>query len=376
MNKKINRWAVSLMLLGAFEAMASGRLQNEDSKSLAEIQAAVLTTTGNLTSGNACIVSPGSVSGLATGQFIYDTTTPAHVPGGTTIAGLPGTCSAGQIQMSANAGGSGTGDTLTFGGQASQLLNATKIWDTVNSKQLSTTLGLEWLLNGTNLYYSGGNVGLGTTAPSDTLQIVGGLTLGGGSITGAPGTIYQNTGGGFEIQTITGTTNDFSLRTPSNTELMAVPTGTTNVRFNVGDNIIGADGSSDAAAGNLGEYIESIVTNVSFPATSTYGDCTSISLTKGDWDVTFMIQMQASAITGTTWNGGVSSTTGNSTTGLGAANLLPSPTLATAASGVGITIPNYRVKVSTTTTYFGKFQAVYTVGSPSANCRLSARRAR
>lgn len=120
-------------------AFAVGRIQNEDVKSLSDIKASVLTTTGNLSTGSACITSIGSTTGLATGQFIYDTTTPANIPAGTTIAGLPGTCSAGQVQMSAN-GTTATGDTITFGGQLSQLVNDLKIYDSTNQQQLSASI--------------------------------------------------------------------------------------------------------------------------------------------------------------------------------------------------------------------------------------------
>lgn len=140
----MKKWISFLLAVQLFavSAYAKGRIQNEDVKSLSDITAAVLTTTGNLTSSNACIASPGSTSGLATGLFIYDTTNSSFVPSGTTVAGLPGTCSAGQIQMSANATNSSTGDALTFGGQSSQLINDTKIWLTgvTPNQQLSTAL--------------------------------------------------------------------------------------------------------------------------------------------------------------------------------------------------------------------------------------------
>lgn len=72
------------------------------------------TTTGNLTSGSACIASPGSLTGIVVGAPIIDTTG-ARVPANTTVAGIPGTCTAGQVQMSANASGTATGDTFIFG---------------------------------------------------------------------------------------------------------------------------------------------------------------------------------------------------------------------------------------------------------------------
>lgn len=116
-----------------------GLIQNSNVASQAQIQASVLTTTGNLSSGGACIASPASIAGLVSGLYIYDSTTPTNVPSGTTIVGIATSpCTSGQIKMSANAAGTATGDTLTFGGTAAQLINDTKIWLTANS--LNTTL--------------------------------------------------------------------------------------------------------------------------------------------------------------------------------------------------------------------------------------------
>lgn len=139
--KKINL-LIAIAILTTSTAFAKGKIQNEDVKSLSDIQSATLTITGNLTISNACITSPSSTTNLGVGQFIYDTTTPARISSGTTIAGLPGTCSAGQIQMSTTAVSSATGDTITFGGQMSQLINDTKVYVTANSinQQLSSAI--------------------------------------------------------------------------------------------------------------------------------------------------------------------------------------------------------------------------------------------
>lgn len=136
--KKIARLAVLL----SFSAFARGRIQNEDVKSLVEIQSGAQATTGTLTSGSACISLVGTTVNIAVGQFIYDQTTSGNVLSGTTVAGLPGTCAAGQIKMSVNAAGNGSGDTLGFGGQMSQLTNDTKIYITANglNEQLSTAI--------------------------------------------------------------------------------------------------------------------------------------------------------------------------------------------------------------------------------------------
>jgi hypothetical protein len=147
-------------------ASAKGRLQNEDFKSLSDLTSAVLTTTGSLTNSNACISSIGSTTGLAVGHFIYDSTNPTYIPSGTTIAGLPGICSAGQVQMSASATHAATGDIVTFGGQASQLLNSAKIYleNAAIMEQFSSAISDGLLFKAASILTTKGDLlGFGTT---------------------------------------------------------------------------------------------------------------------------------------------------------------------------------------------------------------------
>lgn len=159
---------VSLFLLIATVsfAIAKGSIQNEDVKSVSDIKSSVLTTTGNLSTITACISSIGSTTGLVSGLFIYDSTTPSNISAATTVVAVPGTCPAGQVQMSANAAGNGTGDTLTFGGQPSQAINDTKIWVTANSlnKLLSAAISDGDFGNGGQFY---GAIKWATTALCD-----------------------------------------------------------------------------------------------------------------------------------------------------------------------------------------------------------------
>src|SRR6185312_13314003 len=142
----MKRIILSLLTFMALNAAAVGRLQNEDFKTLSQLTSSSATLTGNLTSGSPCIASPvfssGALVNLGIGQFVYDTTTSANIPVGTTINALPGACAVGQIRMSANATATVTGDTITFGGQASSLLNDTKIYVTANNinDQLSNAI--------------------------------------------------------------------------------------------------------------------------------------------------------------------------------------------------------------------------------------------
>lgn len=163
-------------------AFARGRIQNEDVKSKADITSSAATITGNLTMSSACISSPSSTANIAVGQYVYDTTTSAHIPSGTTVAGLPGTCSSGQIQMSASAAGAGTGETITFGGSVAQLINDSKIYVTAS--------GINMLLSDA---ISGGQIGGSGSSPSITVYTSGSGTY---NATGAHWLKIRMAGGG------------------------------------------------------------------------------------------------------------------------------------------------------------------------------------
>lgn len=68
-----------------------------------------ISITANTTNLSACLTSPSSTLYLAVGARVEGT----NITSGTTIAGIPGTCSAGQIQMSANATGTTSSVTVT-----------------------------------------------------------------------------------------------------------------------------------------------------------------------------------------------------------------------------------------------------------------------
>jgi hypothetical protein len=143
--------------------------------------------------------------------------------------------------------------------------------------------------------------------------------------------------------------------------------------------ITGATTNDSAAAGKVGEYIESVVGSTSFAASGNYGDLTSISLTAGDWDVT---AIGAASNSGTTWsqvNIGISVNGGNSGTGLvnGSSQVfMLFANSSTAITDFTLTVPVYRISLSTTTTIFSKMLAVYTGGTAKLMGRLSARRMR
>lgn len=254
MNKMIKIFIAGLLISTSGMAALKGQIQNENVKSLADIQSSVLTTTGNLSSGSPCIASPASVVGLAVGQFAYDTTTPSNIPAGTTISGLPGSCSSGQIKLSANAAGNGSGDTLTFGGQMSQLINDTKIYVSAGglNEQLSTYIAsvIGATPPTTQRFLSGSGTYTLPTSPSPKylrVTLIGGGSGGQGE-DGAthPGAAGANSTFGTSLLTAGGA--------PANSSSGPVAGGANTIAGGpvVIQNIAGGSGSSYTAITNAG----------------------------------------------------------------------------------------------------------------------------
>ena len=71
-------------------------------------------TTGSGLTSSLCLTSVGSLTGIQVGAVIADTTNATYITAGTKVAALPGSCSTGQIQMTADAAHNLSGDTLSF----------------------------------------------------------------------------------------------------------------------------------------------------------------------------------------------------------------------------------------------------------------------
>lgn len=151
-------------------------------------------------------------------------------------------------------------------------------------------------------------------------------------------------------------------------------------QFNIlGPNSVtkGTTTNNSAGAGLVGEYVESVSSaGTNFPATANWGDLTSISLTAGDWDVTFTALASLSGATQTDWRIGISTTSGNSSAGLVTGSNTLQSTAPTASANNSLTIASYRQSLSGTTTVYAKYFATFSAGTPQAYGRLSARRVR
>lgn len=218
--------------------------------------------------------------------------------------------------------------------------------------------------------FSGAGTGLTGTAAS----LTSGNVTTNANLTGP----ITSSGNATAIASQTGTGTKFAMDT--NPVLVGPTLGAasaTSLSFSSTSGIIGTITNNDAAAGSVGQYIESkSAVAANFPTTNQFGDVGSISLTAGDWDVTLIIESTANGSVVSTWLAGISITTGNSATGLVAGEnevfILPP----SSSSDMTAVVPSYRMSLSGTTIVYGKILGTYITATPQYKYRLSARRMR
>lgn len=145
--------------------------------------------------------------------------------------------------------------------------------------------------------------------------------------------------------------------------------------------IRGTATNDSAGTGNIGEYVSSSVFNQAVGTAGQYSDVTSVSLTAGDWDVTGILAIvrTGATFTSVTAFGGISTTSGNSSTGLTTGDTLVYLSYGSDTSFLGAsgTIGALRISLTTTTTVYLKgYVDGYTIGTPKHYGRISARRVR
>ena len=140
----------------------------------------------------------------------------------------------------------------------------------------------------------------------------------------------------------------------------------------------GTVAGDQAVEGVIGEYKEAVISTATNVATTNeWGDNCNMTLTAGDWDISLFYETRHNGATITQWQIGISSTTGNSATGLTSGEnrvsvQVPDVTFPNTMGAV----PNYRRNITSPTTFYGKAIVTYTVATPQYRCRLSARRVR
>jgi hypothetical protein len=177
-------------------------------------------------------------------------------------------------------------------------------------------------------------------------------------------------------QIATGTAQNFTIINGTATQLSGVQlnftTGTINSFM-----VVGTATNDNAPVGRIGEYVESVVGNTNFAATGQWADATSISLSAGVWDITLVYGWTNNPAVTTFINYGVSTTSGNSSTGLTIGTNRIEYTIANGLGEGGGSIANYRQKLASTTTYYAKHLAIFSAGTPrTEGLRLSATRVR
>lgn len=183
--------------------------------------------------------------------------------------------------------------------------------------------------------------------------------------------------GGTGVTTSTGTGNTVLSASPTFTGTVLAAAATFSGLFTPTGGIVGVITVSNATAGNLGEYKETVVTSgspVTLTSATTVEIC-HIDLTPGDWDVTAIASFDGT-ITGTILDMGISTSSSSEASTVLGSSRVQTPTFPTAASEQYLVVPNFRVNVSSNTTYYMVSRPTFTVGTLLAYGRLSARRVR
>lgn len=142
--------------------------------------------------------------------------------------------------------------------------------------------------------------------------------------------------------------------------------------------INGSDGTADAAPGYLGEYVvasnNAVLQNLSNAA---FVNLLTIPLTAGDWEVSGLASF---SLNGSTSSGPiqlvVSIFSGTTTTDHSEGDNLLTAASPISSAGNSISVPCYRIKVTTSQTIYLKALGNFSAGTMQARGRISARRVR
>lgn len=220
-------------------------------------------------------------------------------------------------------------------------------------------------------YGSGNNWTPATIASGGVTSInslTGAVTLAAGSnitLTPSGNTItIASTGGGSGITQLTG-------------YVTAGPGSGSQVATVV--KVKGVTDGSDAAAGDVGEYMEITFASSVVSTSGAYQDFGILSLTAGDWDIMYQINgNEGDSTTITRFDMAVSINPGNDTTGFieGINLLVFLPLNGATVNEQPMTIGRIRANITTPTNYYCKSMMTYTGGTPFISGIMSARRMR
>lgn len=252
---------------------------------------------------------------------------------------------------------------------ASNIGDATKVAFDVTGN--GTGMGTPANSSALDFWYSGSKMFRTYTSPN-VLELMSGVSLS-----------FQSSGGSI------GSAGDATATRPANiwfTTALTGPTGNittanigtltvTNTSTFTGG-LAGTTAAGNAIAGNLGEYVNTLVTSGAAVtmATTVVTNVTSISLTAGDWDVQGQVNAAATGATITAWQAGISSTTATMPTD--GSEVYSGVTGAGLTITDSITLPRKRINVSGTTTVYLEAKGTFSLGSITAYGTINARRVR
>lgn len=147
--------------------------------------------------------------------------------------------------------------------------------------------------------------------------------------------------------------------------------------------IVGTIAADNANTGSVGEFVTATVATPGSAVTSTISlNVTSISLTRGDWDVSAVVDYAMTGATATEFKSGISASTGTLPTqaggaGIGTDPLIVVPFFTTLLSDTySLVIPAVRVQLASTTTIFLVANSTFSAGSETVFGTIRARRVR
>lgn len=193
-----------------------------------------------------------------------------------------------------------------------------------------------------------------------------------------PGLVFQNGPGisdfaGGGLMTFFSDSVGYAFNNQNNT-VQEMTLSTSGLNPLVG--IIGTTAVGNASAGNLGEFVSSLVasTAASGVLTTAASNITSVSLTAGDWDVYGNVSLVGTSATVTGMAAGINTTTGTIPTDGSEAYAGFQTTTLTFTNTV--TLPLKRVNVSSTTSVFLVGRATFSAGTVKVFGNINARRVR
>jgi hypothetical protein len=139
-------------------------------------------------------------------------------------------------------------------------------------------------------------------------------------------------------------------------------------------NVVGDTTGTAVPAGIIGERQQTIQSpsTASFPASNTWGDLGSVTLTPGRWLVSYGITAFLNGATCTGIKAGIGTGAGTSVAGLTNGDTIFEGVPPTSAVESSVTIPSIVIDVAASTTYYAKVLAIYSAGTPQYRGRLTA----